>query len=123
MRAAVDSWVCVAVAVDAERGNTAFRDRPFGKAAARYIDLKKGTSHPGGNLAQSCPANQAPGAIFLNVILQRELVGMRPQAYSVCSVLAVVGDESFEPVFAKDIALNQEVVILFKASRRRLEPC
>jgi hypothetical protein len=48
----------------------------------------------------------------LNVVVQRKLVGMRPQTNRIRFALAFVLDESFDQIFAEDVALEQEVVIL-----------
>src|SRR5690349_10792439 len=50
----------------------------------------------------------------LHVVVERELVRMRPQPYGIRLVLAFVIDEGLDQLFGEDIALQQEGVIVFE---------
>src|SRR5271165_3901299 len=53
-----------------------------------------------------------------NVVIQRELVRMRTQPDRIRLVLTLVIDKGLDQLFAEDIALQQEAVILFQAIQR-----
>jgi len=53
--------------------------------------------------------------VRLNVVVQRELVGMRAQADRIGFVLSFVVDEGFEQFLGEHVALQQEGVILLDA--------
>ena len=58
---------------------------------------------------------------FLNIVVQRELVGMRAQANRIGFVLALVVYERFDQIFAEHIALQQKFVIFFETGQRLFE--
>src|SRR5258708_1672083 len=58
---------------------------------------------------------------FLDVVIQRELVGMRPQTDRIGFVFPLVIDESLDEIFAEHIALQQKLVIFLEARERLLE--
>jgi len=49
----------------------------------------------------------------LNIIVQRELVRMGPGVNGLNLILHLVADPCFDQVLAEDVALEQEVVVLF----------
>src|ERR1039458_8533989 len=57
----------------------------------------------------------------LNVVIQGELVGMRPQAHGLRLVLAFVIDEGLDQLFGEDIAAHEEGVVVFQATERLIE--
>src|SRR5260370_12779189 len=59
--------------------------------------------------------------LLLNVVVQRELVRMRPQPDGVRFVLALVVDECLDQLLTEHIALRKEAVIVFEAIQRLLE--
>src|SRR5438445_219201 len=61
--------------------------------------------------------------LVLNVVIQGELVGMRPQAHSVGLVFSLISDKSFEQFFAENVAFKQESMILFETRKCFLERC
>src|SRR5206468_5479113 len=57
-------------------------------------------------------------AADLNVIIQRELVRMRPQPDGVHFFLALVPDPGADDVAGEHVALEQELVVFFQAIER-----
>jgi hypothetical protein len=56
-----------------------------------------------------------------DVVVQREFVRMRPQPNGIRLVLALVLDERLDQIFAKDIAPQQELVIVSQAIQSLFE--
>src|ERR1017187_8057610 len=64
-----------------------------------------------------------PGMPGLHVVVQRELVWMRPQPDVIRFVLALVVDERLDQFLGKDVALHHKAVIVFQATQRFFERC
>src|ERR1035438_9594665 len=64
----------------------------------------------GGTGQEACPT-------YLDVVIQRELVGMRAQADRLRFVLAFVIDEGFDQLLGEDVAAQEEAVVVFQAAQ------
>ena len=95
----MNSGVRVAVALNTLERDFPFRDGALGDAARRDANLHNGTGHE-----RKCGAGRPTPT--LDVVIQRELIRMRPQANGVGFVLALVGDERLQQLFAEYIAFG-----------------
>src|ERR1035437_5444207 len=57
----------------------------------------------------------------LDVVIQRELVGMRAQAHRLRFVLAFVIDEGFDQFLGEDVAAHEETMVVFQAAQGFVE--
>src|SRR5215470_6201974 len=89
--------------------------------------LPRGRAAPARDLATENPLLRggigAGPAAVLDVVIQGELVRMRPQAHGIRFVLALVVDVGFDQFRAEYIALQQEAVVVFQAVERFVERC
>src|ERR1019366_664788 len=69
----------------------------------------------------SRPAWQAKACPTLNIVVELEFVGMRPQTHRLRLILALVLDKRFDQVFGKYIAAHHECVVFFEAAERLVE--
>src|SRR5579859_5279416 len=58
---------------------------------------------------------------LLNVVIQRELVRMRPQPHRVHLLHALVVDVSCQQIFGEDVALEQKLVVVLQGAHRFIE--
>ena len=76
-----------------------------------------GVLESGAGLRPGISWGQVLGCQDLNVVVEREFVGVRAKAYSVRFTLTFVIDEGLDQLLGKHVAFQQECVIVFQAAQ------